>query len=132
MDQIKVGAALIIYQDNKVLLGYRLSTHGHGSWAFPGGHVEFGETPEQAVIREAAEETGLVIETIEKVGFTNDIYDNGKQYITLFFKALAWSGNVDNLEPHKCEQWKWFLSEDLPEPLFTPISTLFKEGYLLS
>ena len=131
MGEIKIGVGLIILRENKILLGYRLSKHGYGVWAFPGGHVEFGETPEQAVVRETAEETGLQVDAVEKISFTSDFYDNGSQYITLFFKAITWSGSVNNLEPEKCGRWEWFSFYELPDPLFAPIVTLFGEGFKL-
>jgi 8-oxo-dGTP diphosphatase len=74
MGEIKVGAGLIILRQGKVLLGFRLSKHGNGVWAFPGGHVEFGESPQQAIIREAYEETGLRVDAVEKISFGNDFY----------------------------------------------------------
>lgn len=129
MGEIKIGVGTVIYQNGKILLGYRLSKHGHGFWAFPGGHVEMGETPEEAAIRETLEETALTIRTVEKLAFTNDFYENGTQYITLFFKAISWTGEVENLEPEKCERWEWFSPDELPAPLFLPIRTLTNEGY---
>lgn len=131
MDQIKVGAGVIIWQKEKVLLGYRLSKHGHGVWSFPGGHVEFGEHPDQAVIREAFEETGLKISSVEKLTFTSDFYENGTQYLTLFFKANSWSGTLENREPEKCDRWEWFAPDALPSPLFIPIVTFLKERNLI-
>ncbi|KAA6439306.1 NUDIX domain-containing protein [Dyadobacter flavalbus] len=131
MDQIKVVAGVIIWQDTKVLLGFRLSKHGHGVWSFPGGHVEFGEHPDQAVIREAFEETGLVISNVEKITFTSDFYENGTQYITLFFNATSWSGILENREPDKCLEWAWFDPEFLPSPLFIPIRSFLKEKNVL-
>ncbi len=53
---VKVGIGVIVYQDNNVLLGKRKNSHGHGQWALPGGHLEFGETPEQCTIREVKQE----------------------------------------------------------------------------
>lgn len=132
MDQIKVGAGVIIWQKGKVLLGYRLSKHGHGVWAFPGGHVEFGEHPDQAVIREVFEETGLKISDVRKLTFTSDFYENGTQYITLFFSAKSWSGDLENREPEKCDRWEWFAPEALPSPLFLPIVTFLKDGNQLT
>jgi 8-oxo-dGTP diphosphatase len=129
MGEIKLGAGIVIYQNGKVLLGYRLSKHGHGFWAFPGGHIEFGETPEEAIIRETIEETALTVRKVEKLSFTNDFYENGTQYITLFFKAISWTGKVKNLEPKKCEGWEWFSPHELPAPLFLPIQTLINEGF---
>jgi 8-oxo-dGTP diphosphatase len=128
MGEIKVGAGLIILRQGKVLLGFRLSKHGNGVWAFPGGHVEFGESPQQAIIREAYEETGLRVDAVEKISFGNDFYENGTQYITLFFRAVSWTGAVENREPEKCAGWNWFSPDELPSPLFLPIKSFLEEG----
>lgn len=132
MDQIKVGVGVILWQDKKVLLGKRLSEHGRNEWSFPGGHVEFGEAPEQAAIREVKEETALEVAQLSKFSFTSDVHDNGKHYITLFFIAKAWSGDMINLEPGKCSEWRWFDPKKLPEPLFKPIISLLSEVKLIS
>lgn len=71
----KVGVAVIIRKDNKILLGKRIGSHGAGTWAFPGGHLEFGETPEQCAQREVFEETGLLLENFLRHGYTNDIFN---------------------------------------------------------
>lgn len=130
MDQINVGAGVIIWKEDKVLLGKRLSAHGTDHWSFPGGHVEFGETPEAAAVREVREETNLVVAKVEKFHFTNDMFDSGKQYITLFYVAAEWTGELKNMEPEKCEGWEWVSPEELPEPLFQPIKTLLTEVVL--
>lgn len=131
MGQIKVGAGVIIWQNNKVLLGKRLGPHGHAMWSFPGGHIEFGETPEDAAIREVVEETALTVSQLQKLHFTSNIFDNGKQYITLFFIAKTYTGEVKNMEPEKCAGWEWFEPKALPEPLFKPIVSLLSEIRLL-
>ncbi|MBA2553039.1 MAG: NUDIX domain-containing protein, partial [Geodermatophilaceae bacterium] len=54
-----VGA--IVYDEAGRLLLIRRGQPPHaGSWSLPGGRIEAGETPRQAVVREAAEETGLI------------------------------------------------------------------------
>jgi 8-oxo-dGTP diphosphatase len=123
----KVGIAIIIERDNKVLLGKRKGSHGSGSWAFPGGHLEFNESIEDCAKREAMEETGLTIENIKKDTFTNDIMrEENKHYITCFVKADCFSGEPKIMEPNKCEEWNWFDWNNLPTPLFIPIQNLLK------
>ncbi len=39
-----VGIAVLVINDNRVLLGKRKNAHGSGTWAFPGGHLEFNES----------------------------------------------------------------------------------------
>ncbi len=88
---IRVGVGVYIFnQQNQVLLGLRKSQHGQGTWCPPGGHMEYGETNEQAALREVKEETGLELNPQEVVlqGITNDFYpENGRHYITLHFSA---------------------------------------------
>ena len=55
---IKVGAGVVILKDGKTLLLKRKGSHSADCWGSAGGHVEFGETPAEAVKREAREELG--------------------------------------------------------------------------
>jgi 8-oxo-dGTP diphosphatase len=50
-----VGVAAIVTKNGKVLLGKRKGAHGEGSWAFPGGHLEFNESIEDCAKREVFE-----------------------------------------------------------------------------
>lgn len=63
--------ALILY-DNKIVLIKRLNPPFKDYFALPGGFVEVGETVENAVVREAKEETGLDIELIKLLGVYSD------------------------------------------------------------
>ena len=124
----RIGVGVIILKDGKVLLGQRKNAHGAGNWAFPGGHLEFGESLEACAIREVLEETGLVLSGVRKYDFSDDIFtENNTHYVTLFMIADAFSGELQNREPDKCEGWGWFEVNALPEPLFRPIQTLIIE-----
>jgi 8-oxo-dGTP diphosphatase len=128
---VKVGVALILTKENKVLLGKRKNSHGEGSWAFAGGHLEFKETPEECILREINEEIGDInIQNLRRATFTNDIFEKeNKHYITIFMQAEYFSGKIELLEPEKCEVWEWFDWNDLPSPLFIPVQNLIKSGY---
>ena len=56
------GAALLIVEDGKVLLVRRAHEPYLGQWMLPAGFVEYGEFAEESAVREAQEETGLVVE----------------------------------------------------------------------
>jgi 8-oxo-dGTP diphosphatase len=43
-DRPLIGVAVIVIKDDKILLGKRKNSHGAGTWALPGGHLEFGES----------------------------------------------------------------------------------------
>jgi len=124
----KVGVAVMIINDSKMLLGKRKNAHGQGAWAPPGGHLEFGETLEECAQRELLEETGLIAESIKKLWFTNDIHlQENKHYITIFMVVDKFSGEVKNLEPEKCEGWQWFDLNNLPSPLFLSVDNLINK-----
>jgi 8-oxo-dGTP diphosphatase len=124
-----VGIGVIVVKDNKVLLGKRKAAHGEGTWSFPGGHLEFGETPEECAQRETMEETGISIKNIKKAVFTNDIFkETGKHYVTLFLTAES-AEEPQLREPDKFEKWQWFFWNKLPKPLFLCVQNLLKEGF---
>ncbi|EOD9419408.1 NUDIX hydrolase [Vibrio campbellii] len=130
--QVRVGVATIILRDGAILLGERVGAHGANTWATPGGHLELGESIEDCAKREVLEETGLIVDSIEKFTFTNDIFEKeGKHYVTLFVVASSASGEPQVTEPDKCKQWKWCRLDDLPEPLFLPLINLLKEDNTL-
>ena len=62
----------VITQNDSVVLIMRKNPPFKGSWALPGGFVEYGETVESAAIRESKEETGIDIELDDIVGVYSD------------------------------------------------------------
>ncbi|PWU23498.1 DNA mismatch repair protein MutT [Candidatus Cerribacteria bacterium 'Amazon FNV 2010 28 9'] len=126
----KVGVGVIVIRDGKVLMGKRKNSHGDGTWNFPGGHLEGGETPQECAIREVKEETGLEIRDLRIGPYTNDIFEQEhKQYITLFIVTYSQQGEPTVMEPNKCSEWKWFSWDHLPQPLFLPTQNLLAQGF---
>jgi 8-oxo-dGTP diphosphatase len=122
---------VIIVRDEQILLGERKSAHGFGTWAPPGGHLEFGETVEDCAKRETLEETGLILGNVSFGPFTNDIFlAQDKHYVTLFLTAICSVGEPKLLEPDKCCGWKWFNWDQLPRPLFRSFEALVNMGFL--
>lgn len=111
-------------------MGLRTAGHGAGTWQFPGGHLEFGESVEDCALREAREETGLELANPRPGPYTNDIFAaEGRHYITLFVVADYAGGTPEVCEPDKCARWEWVTWDALPEPLFLPALNLRRSGY---
>ena len=121
---------MLIRRDRKVLLGRRRGSHGAGTWALPGGHLEFQEELEACVRREVREETGLAVTNVRFGTLTNDIFEReARHYVTVFMVCDYASGELQNLEPEKCDEWGWFGWDELPRPLFLAMENVLKTDF---
>jgi 8-oxo-dGTP diphosphatase len=88
-----------------------------------------GESLENCARREVLEETGLELTSIKKCGFTNDIFEDGRMHcVTLYVTARCPEGEAENREPDYCKQWQWFEFNNLPQPLFLPLSDFLSDA----
>lgn len=124
----KVGVGVIVIRDGRLLVGKRKGSHGAGEWALPGGHLEYGESVEACAERELFEETNLKALSIRIAGWSNDVIEENKHYITFFTCADRFVGEPRLCESHKCEGWKWYPLNELPSPLFRPLKSLLDQG----
>jgi 8-oxo-dGTP diphosphatase len=57
-----LSASVFLHRDGEILILKRAGGYAGGGWFIPGGHVEFGETPLQAAVRETTEEAGIELD----------------------------------------------------------------------
>ncbi len=87
--------AVIICENDSIILIKRKKDPYKGLWALPGGFVEYGETVESAVLREVKEETGLEIKLITIVGVYSDPDRDPRGHtVTIAYLAKKIGGNL--------------------------------------
>jgi 8-oxo-dGTP diphosphatase len=127
--QDAIRAAVIIEKDQKFLLVKEGTPKVFGLWNWQQGKVEDGETPEQAAVREAKEETGFIISIKRKITVIENPFPGTKE-IHVFL------GDITDGELHVPEaeivEAKWFtrdevesIKDQMPGPwVFDTISSL--------
>jgi 8-oxo-dGTP diphosphatase len=122
----KVGIAIMVLKDGKVLLGKRKGSHGAGLYAFPGGSLEYMETIADCVHREIAEEVGIKVDNIRFIRIYNLREYAPKHFLDVAVKVDWVSGEPRVIEPDKCESWGWYSKNDLPAPMFATIPEIIE------
>ena len=105
-------SAAIIFHEGKVLLGQRRKGDRHPfKWEFPGGKVEHGESPRQALIRELREELQIEAKIGDELARYEHDYPSGSRVHLLFFVVKEYAG-----EPiaRVFEQISWVNLAELP------------------
>ena len=111
-DFIGVGVGAIVFnEEGEVFLSQRgeKAKNERGTWEFPGGSVEFGETLSDAVRREFMEEYGIEIEIVELLSVDDHILpDEGQHWVSPTYIAKLANGTATINEPEKCSAIGWF------------------------
>lgn len=86
-------SAGIIVQNGQVLVGQRRKGERHSlKWEFPGGKVEQGETPQQALVRELHEELNITAKVGSELARYEHDYPSGSRVHLLFFAVCEYAG----------------------------------------
>ncbi len=109
---LRFVAAALILRGGEVLIGQRRADQPMAlQWEFPGGKIESGESPEQALARELDEELGIHAVIGPAVTRIRHNYRHGGAVDLQFFAVHEFSGEIEN---RIFEQVRWTRLEDLP------------------
>ena len=112
-----VGIGAIIMEGDRVVLVKRAHPPIQGQWSIPGGVLEVGELVREAAVREAREETGLVVEPGELLGVYDRVLRNAEgrvQYHYVLIDFLCRSVGGELRAASDAAEARWFTREELP------------------
>ena len=112
-----VGVGAIIIEGERVVLVKRAHPPIQGQWSIPGGVLEVGEMVREAAIREAREETGLIVAPGDLLGvYDRILYDAEKRvqyhYVLIDFLCTRVGGELRAASD--AAEVRWFTRDDLP------------------
>ncbi len=120
-----VGVGVVVTRGDHVLLVRRRWPPGAGTWSTPGGYLDYGETPAECAVREAAEETGVRVESPRFVAVTNDLFpEDGRHFVTIWMEAAHAGGEAALAAADELSEVRWFSWRDVPQELFPPLARL--------
>jgi 8-oxo-dGTP diphosphatase len=109
---LRFVAAALIMRGGEVLIGQRRADQPMAlQWEFPGGKIEAGESPEQALARELDEELGIKAVIGPRITHIRHNYRHGGAVDLVFFAVREFSGEIEN---RIFQQVRWTKLEELP------------------
>jgi 8-oxo-dGTP diphosphatase len=123
--QSRLAVYILFKKEEKVLLLLRQNTgYDDGKYTLPAGHVEENETIKEAAIREAFEETGVVINP-EALKLIHVMYRKSNfPYVEFYWECTQWLGEITNNEPEKCKELSFYSLQTLPQNISTNIKPI--------
>lgn len=116
-----IVAAGVVIEGARVLLTRRMAgTHLAGMWEFPGGKVEPGEDPRDALRRELREELGIETRVGEIVDVAFHRFEEADKAVLLLFYEASRTQESPAPQPLEVAELKWGGPSDLDPALFPP------------
>jgi 8-oxo-dGTP diphosphatase len=109
--QPPVSTAIIVH-DGRVLMARRRQQEGKLLWAFPGGGIEAGESPEEAAVREVAEEVGLEVAAVQVLG--DRVHPQSGVHMT-YVACTVVSGEASVVDEEELAEVVWLEHGQIPE-----------------
>ena len=126
------GAHAALVERGRILVLRRAPemTYRPGSWDLPGGHLALGESVEECLIREVAEETGLAIEIERMLGINKSV---SEPYIQALYSCRArGASDLIRLRPREHVDARWVRFTELAEigELIPYLDAIIRRGWL--
>jgi ADP-ribose pyrophosphatase YjhB (NUDIX family) len=103
-----VAGAIPVREDGMLLLVRRAIEPRRGTWVFPGGYMDVGETAEEAAVRETLEEAHLELRDLSLLG----VYTRpGPGVVVIVYEAVAVG---EAAVGHECSEFRWFEPHNIP------------------
>lgn len=115
--KLPVAVHLILINQNKILLSRRFNTgFQDGNYSLVAGHINGNESIMQAMIRETKEEANIIIfdkalDIVQVMHRKTDV----EERIDYFLYTNEWDGKINNNEPNKCDDLRWFPCNQMPD-----------------
>lgn len=117
-DAPRLGVGVAIVRNGRLLLIRRLKPPEAGCWGLPGGKVDFLETVETAIRREAREELGVDLGPLQLLCVTDQLHpDIPEHWVAPVYLTREITGEPAIQEPEKHDGLEWYDLEALPAPL---------------
>lgn len=121
-----VNGALVDSQGRVLLTRRSPNIREPGKWCLPGGHLDPGETWEEALVRELREEIGIEVEKFRLFGIYGDpkwtiteaVLPEGHRarFVVACYVIESFRGEV-RPDPREVDRWDWFSADALPSPM---------------
>ena len=128
-EHLGVPVIVLSPEGNNVLLGERINSYKSDWLGLPGGRLELRENLIDCVKRELLEEVGIIPSTIEYLGVVRELQNNSYNFIHFGLVVKSFTGQIQNIESHKCKGWQWVPVDNLPYKIL-PAHKILIEMYL--
>lgn len=117
----RLSTYVLMVKDEQLLLVQRKNSgFADGLYSLPSGHVEPGESIQEAMVREANEEIGVTIDP-DSLEFVHVVYHHSDcPYVDFYWLCTDWAGEIKNMEPDKCSEVAFFPLAELPGDKIAP------------
>ncbi|MBT3816833.1 MAG: NUDIX domain-containing protein [Candidatus Magasanikbacteria bacterium] len=114
----KISVHILFMKENSILLSLRKNITLDGLYGLVAGHLNGGETVTHAIMREAKEEVGVIVDP-KDIKIANVCHNfnpkNNTEFVQFYTICKKWDGEITNAEPEKCGGLQFFPVDNLPD-----------------